>query len=385
MTSTIAFAVPFKDRHEHILENISIILPQSVRNPSCKFYFLDNSDSDQSFQSISDLFDLPQNCFLIRTGGLSMAENWSKALEILTNSNCQYSVILEDKTCLRYGALERLLKYIEIHGFPDYMCWNSSIEGKDTGLSSHIPINRIFLSQGGSCSLRPDTKYRNISVIQDVISSVLAQGFMSRYLRALPRDCSLIKTTLLPKLIPANVFNPDYYIGLHVLMRARSFTVLSDSITSVIYTATLKHGNGGNTARKKFALTVWSADTKFFNDLISAYRLFFPSSSSRDFDTKNFLINILIAHDFRVLLGNNCIAKVSAKTIYVGLLKEILYRYRLGANMNNELLFVLRHYPLHHLLTSLAEVLCSPRDARWITMNFFKYLCKRLISLGKKA
>lgn len=367
-TPVLSIAIPFKDRPGHLIENLCLCIPQL--NEKVALYLVDNS-SDPIEPSIQSLLSC-SHIIYVRTGGLNMADNWSVAFTRLKSSNSQYSLVLEDKTYLTLGAINRLLGYITQFNQPDFIAWNSSIYNKSSGKSKHIRQQDVLLSQGGAFDCPINQLISSRSLIHSIRDSVLSQGLMSRYLRAFPRDCSLIKTSLLPDGIPSNVNIPDYYLGLKVISIAESFVVLDDSLTQAIYSDGFMYGNGGLTMRKQSVNSISAKSGAFLSVLNSSYSTVFGYRTSPSyFDEINHFINVLIFSDFLTFAPYLYPSSHNStlQSMFFGFIKELAYRIRLGASMKKEWISLLRIYSPFQIFTLSLRLFAHPRDLFWLTKH----------------
>ncbi|HLP80916.1 MAG TPA: glycosyltransferase family 2 protein [Nitrosomonas sp.] len=101
----ISVALPTKNRSHMVLESINCVLKQTYEN--IELLIADNSDDDKTSQIVGALNDI--RIKYIKTGDLSMSQNWDVAI-----SNCtgEYVYVIGDKILLKSNAIEILVEAI---------------------------------------------------------------------------------------------------------------------------------------------------------------------------------------------------------------------------------------------------------------------------------
>lgn len=109
----ISIAIPTRNRGRIICESINRCLAQNY--PAVEVVVADNSDNSETLSAINDLHD--NRIKYVRTGNLSMADNWQAALERCSGD---YLYIIADKILLHEHALAILSRGIAQFGFHAY-------------------------------------------------------------------------------------------------------------------------------------------------------------------------------------------------------------------------------------------------------------------------
>ncbi len=119
MTARPLFSVvlPTKNRSQLVGNAIQSVLQQSLGD--FELILCDNDDTDATRRVVRSFHD-PRIHYL-RTGGLSMADNWEHAGRAARG---EYLTVLEDKQVLRPWTLARLRQAIDRHSAPPVLTWH---------------------------------------------------------------------------------------------------------------------------------------------------------------------------------------------------------------------------------------------------------------------
>lgn len=153
----LSIVVPTRNRPELLLQTISSILDQSFRE--LEVVIIDNSDNEESQLALAGIVD--QRLRVLRTGGLSMPENWDFALK---SSHGRFVMMSNDKTELRRGAAEKivseLLKSDEM--FLTWVIGPFTENSADSELACPaIRVNNVeVLAEAGCCRI---DKYQRLA------------------------------------------------------------------------------------------------------------------------------------------------------------------------------------------------------------------------------
>lgn len=152
--------IPTKNRNWVVNEAILSILRQS--HSEWELIVVDNDDTEATAEVCRQHAD-PRIKHL-RTGGLSMADNWERGLEAATG---RYVTYLQDKNCLRQHALRRAEEALRDCG-AEFMAWKADciIDNETPARLARARVTRTLGSR------------ESVDVLADIVGRMDGKGFM---------------------------------------------------------------------------------------------------------------------------------------------------------------------------------------------------------------
>ncbi len=282
MINYFSIVIPTKNRTS--LLELSI---KSVKNQTFQDYELiviDNDDESSSKEKSEYLYD--EKVIYVRTGGLSMVDNWNIAL---SNSNGKWVMLLEDKQMLYPDALKKIYDCIENNNINTTLNfntdWYNDLEKKNglgyvkrqrsTGKLTKLSTKDVLRDYEKSLVER-DSPFTQINYFplpqMSVVSNALLQETKKRY----GSYCSFGA--------------PDFTSALKKLTLSQFAYHLDESITLV---STMKHSNGMSSAINREA-----AHKRDIVNAPMAYKKKLASLRFKELSTYNvFLLDYMMVFD----------------------------------------------------------------------------------------
>jgi glycosyltransferase involved in cell wall biosynthesis len=264
--SKFSLVIPTKNRASILSVTIDHICRQTFKDFEC--VIIDNDDSDETLK-VYDSKKLPSNFRYVRTGGLSMPDNWQKAVD---EARGKYLIILEDKTIIKYNMLGNL-NFI-FSNQPECHCitWRQCVARLETLSPDKLQIQNPQLSRISS---------------EDIINIALDSNWHSFGVFA-PRGFNSAISLELAKggILPPEGFricqpmSPDYSLAFQSLILTNFIIHLTDCATII----NADSPSNGFDAHKKGKLF-----QSFINEIGVSENEFLEFSRSKVFSVHNFL------------------------------------------------------------------------------------------------
>jgi glycosyltransferase involved in cell wall biosynthesis len=240
--------IPTINRIEALKLTIESVLAQEYTNLEC--VVIDNNKDDR-LSGICESFQDSRLRF-VKTGGLSMTDNWEAALQ---SARGQFVVLIEDKKCLFGHALLVAQRIIEKTG-TDFLLWSGDVVND---------LNPAAIRVGSSWGSRRVRTVSSDEVLDELTlqthSNLKAKlGFPRSFIGG---SLSVVKKTLLDEIraetggAVCQPVNPDFTMGCQLMNRLPSYLFFEGSMTFV---HSLSTSTGGNWhSQKKDVNNFWEA------------------------------------------------------------------------------------------------------------------------------